>query len=268
MKRLTLGLVVLIGGALALAPGCGDDSDSESNGAGSGGTAGKGGSTSKGGSSTNGGDTSNAGDGNTNAGGEPGGGGTPGTNGGAPTTNGGAPAGGAPGAGGAGFMNPEGCPEAAPNNNDDCSVALAVQSACEYPGSRCICSGYIAGGGGAGGADPGVPGNWICQGDGADCPADAPMTSDACDNNGTHCPYPDGVDCFCAGGDWNCGGPGVDPGAGGAGNNPAGECPATAPDGGDGCNGPIPVCFYDETNTLCSCPGNGPDANEWDCQNL
>ena len=264
MKNFTIGFIALLGGALTLAPGCSDDADDTSgsgNAAGEGGSTGKGGSTSKGGTQSTGGDTSDAGEGNT-VGGESAGGGEPGTGG---DGNGGTP-GGEGGAGGAGFMNPEGCPAEAPVTGGDCFADLEVQSACEYPGSRCVCNGYM-GSGGAGGAEAG--GNWICRGDGDECPATAPATDDACEDNGLHCPYPGGNECFCSGGDWDCSDPEIGgPGQGGGPGEPLGECTETPPQSGDDCVGPIPTCFYDDTNTLCTCPGAGPDADTWSCQTL
>jgi hypothetical protein len=250
MKNFAFGFVVLFGSALALTPGCGDD-EATTEGGGSGGTAGGGGSTSKGGSAS-GGDATDAG--STSVGGEP-----AGPNGGMPS------AGGAPGAGGAGFMNPEGCPAEAPMNDDDCFVNLDVQTSCEYPGSRCVCNGYMAAGG-AGGATAGA-GNWICRGAGADCPDAAPSTGDACDQN-VRCPYPGDIDCACQGGEWACEGAG-NQGAGGGGGAPsAGACPATEPTAADPCDGPIASCFYDDSNTLCSCPSRGPGADEWACESF
>lgn len=257
MKNFTLGALVLIGSVVTLSPGCGDDGEVVGSGgaAASGGKAGSSsGGTSNGGSDAGGspaagGDTGDAGSG-TNEGGMPGGGGA---------------SGGAPGGAGAGFMNPDGCPEAAPASNDDCYVDLEPQTSCEYAGSRCICNGYM-GGGGAGGA---APGNWVCQGDGADCPETQPATDDECNDNGLNCPYPGSIGCFCQAGSWTCDEPGGGQGgAGGAGGggSAAPTCPEQEPANEDPCEGPIYACFYDETNTLCNCDGVGPDADEWVCQ--
>jgi hypothetical protein len=149
---------------------------------------------------------------------------------------------------------------------DDCSVNLDVQSSCEYAGSRCVCNGYIpasGGAGGAGGAPADTPGSWFCQGEGDTCPDPAPMTDDNCDNNGDLCPYPGGITCTCGGNNWNC----VDPSAasGGAGNTPD-ECPEVEPGDGDDCVGPVATCFYDDSNTICQCPGVGD--SEWSCNGL
>jgi hypothetical protein len=252
MKNFAMGLAVAMAGVLILAPGCGDDDatagsgGSGGSGGGSSGSSSEGGATS-GGSTSGGGETGDAGAGNTSSGGAPEGG----------ATAGGASAG---GAGGAGFMNPEGCPEAAPDTNDDCFVTLDLQESCEYPGSRCVCNGYT-GSGGAGGA---MAGNWLCQGDAGDCPETAPATEDECTDNGLNCPYPGDVNCFCAADAWDCDDPGAGD-AGGAGNTP-GECPTEQPADEAVCVGGIYGCSYEETSTVCNCPGAGPNADQWNCQ--
>jgi hypothetical protein len=156
-------------------------------------------------------------------------------------------------------MNPEGCPTEAPENTGDCFVSLGVQESCEYAGSRCVCNGFM-GGGGAGGAMGGV---WVCQGAGEDCPATA-ATDDECTDNGMYCPYPGSEECFCQGGDWNCSDPGM-PGVGGAPGVMPGDCPEEAPEDAAECQGPIVSCFYDDSGTLCNCPALGPNADEWTC---
>ncbi len=253
MKNLGIGLTLLITAGLMLAPGCGDDDDSDTtggtSGAGAGGKAGASGGTSSGGTSSGG----KAGaSGGTSSGGTSSAG----------TSSGGTSAAGAPGAGGAGgagFMNPAGCPDTAPDTTDPCSVDLDIQTSCEYPGSRCVCNGYL-GAGGVGGANAGT---WICQGDGTDCPDPAPATDDACTDNGQNCPYPGGVNCFCTGNSWSCDDPAQ--GVGGAGNTP-GECPPDLPDEEMACQGGIYGCLYEDDNAVCNCPGAGQDPDQWHCE--
>jgi len=129
--------------------------------------------------------------------------------------------------GGGGFV----CPSTAPVPTGNRSLACSNQNeVCSYTGERCTCqrqarSNTLA---------------WACVGSGDACPRSEPADNSTCPTN-LNCPYPNGEQCNCRQGQWNCFTPG---------------CPTTKPMPGGNCGAVGGQCRYG-TAGACVCVGGG-----------
>jgi hypothetical protein len=133
---------------------------------------------------------------------------------------------GSPGTGG----RPATCPATAPNMNATCNEPALT---CPYVGERCTCQ------------QQGARNNldWRCTGNGNACPAAMPADQTACRSK-LQCPYPNGDQCNCRNGQWNC--------------LPAG-CPVSKPTAGENCAPVTGQCTYGNA-AACICV-----AGTWFC---
>jgi len=96
---------------------------------------------------------------------------------------------------------------------------------CSYTGERCTCQ------------IQGLRATnlvWRCAGSGNACPATEPADNATCQGN-LQCPYPNGAQCNCQGGRWNC----------------SAACPTTRPAENVACTDAFQQCSYGAAQCLC-----------------